>query len=120
MQLFGSFYCARAAARAFIKQDVKGSIVFTASMASYRPNSESFAILSPGTRLTPCRASSISALRGFESRRSKHDAHFGEFVITSMCKTVWLILPEHGVGPVWHPSEQCQSRFGQDGNDLLG
>ncbi|KXT17928.1 hypothetical protein AC579_5896 [Pseudocercospora musae] len=38
INLFGSFYCARVAARAFIKQNVKGSIVFTASMASYRPN----------------------------------------------------------------------------------
>ncbi|WPA96766.1 uncharacterized protein RHO25_001374 [Cercospora beticola] len=38
IQLYGSFYCARVAARAFIKQGVKGSIVFTASMASYRPN----------------------------------------------------------------------------------
>lgn len=38
INLYGSFYCARVAARAFIKQGVKGSIVFTASMASYRPN----------------------------------------------------------------------------------
>ncbi|GME57460.1 3-oxoacyl-(acyl-carrier-protein) reductase [Neofusicoccum parvum] len=38
VNLFGAFFCARAAARAFIKQGVKGSIVFTASMASYRPN----------------------------------------------------------------------------------
>jgi len=38
INLYGSFYTARAAARAFIKQNVKGSIVFTASMASYRPN----------------------------------------------------------------------------------
>ncbi|KAK4610527.1 NADP-dependent mannitol dehydrogenase [Fulvia fulva] len=38
INLFGSFYCARVAARAFIKLGVKGSIVFTASMASYRPN----------------------------------------------------------------------------------
>lgn len=38
INLFGAFYCARVAARAFIKQDVKGAIVFTASMASYRPN----------------------------------------------------------------------------------
>lgn len=37
-KLFGAFFCARAAARAFMKQGVKGSIVFTASMASYRPN----------------------------------------------------------------------------------
>ena len=37
-QLFGAFYCARVAARAFIAQGTKGSIVFTASMASYRPN----------------------------------------------------------------------------------
>lgn len=37
-QLFGAFYTARTAARAFIKQGIKGSIVFTASMASYRPN----------------------------------------------------------------------------------
>lgn len=35
---FGAFYTARAAARAFIKQGIKRSIVFTASMASYRPN----------------------------------------------------------------------------------
>ena len=38
VNLFGSFYTARAAARAFIKLGIKGSIVFTASMASYRPN----------------------------------------------------------------------------------
>ncbi|EMC94847.1 hypothetical protein BAUCODRAFT_564575 [Baudoinia panamericana UAMH 10762] len=38
INLFGSFYCARVAARTFIKLGVKGSIVFTASMASYRPN----------------------------------------------------------------------------------
>lgn len=38
LELYGTFYCARVAARAFIKQGVKGSIVFTASMASYRPN----------------------------------------------------------------------------------
>ncbi|KAK5735560.1 hypothetical protein LTR17_008093 [Elasticomyces elasticus] len=38
INLFGAFYCARVAARVFIKLGVKGSIVFTASMASYRPN----------------------------------------------------------------------------------
>ncbi|RMY82769.1 hypothetical protein D0861_07741 [Hortaea werneckii] len=38
INLYGSFYCARVATRAFIKQNVKGSIAFTASMASYRPN----------------------------------------------------------------------------------
>ena len=38
VNLFGAFFTARVAARAFIKQGVKGSIVFTASMASYRPN----------------------------------------------------------------------------------
>ncbi|KAF2267240.1 short chain alcohol dehydrogenase [Lojkania enalia] len=38
VNLYGSFYSARSAARAFIKLGVKGSIVFTASMASYRPN----------------------------------------------------------------------------------
>jgi NAD(P)-dependent dehydrogenase (short-subunit alcohol dehydrogenase family) len=37
-QLFGAFYTARVAARAFIKLNIKGAIVFTASMASYRPN----------------------------------------------------------------------------------
>jgi NAD(P)-dependent dehydrogenase (short-subunit alcohol dehydrogenase family) len=38
VNLFGAFYCARVAARAFIAQNVKGAIVFTASMASYRPD----------------------------------------------------------------------------------
>ncbi|KAI0098987.1 NAD(P)-binding protein [Hypoxylon sp. NC0597] len=38
VNLFGAFYTARAAARAFIKHEIKGAIVFTASMASYRPN----------------------------------------------------------------------------------
>lgn len=37
-KLFGAFYCARVAARQFIKQGTRGAIVFTASMASYRPN----------------------------------------------------------------------------------
>ncbi|EPS35340.1 hypothetical protein H072_11286 [Dactylellina haptotyla CBS 200.50] len=38
INLFGAFYCARVAARTFIRLGVKGSIVFTASMASHRPN----------------------------------------------------------------------------------
>ncbi|KAK5382280.1 hypothetical protein LTR20_006088 [Exophiala xenobiotica] len=38
VNLFGAFYCARVAARQFIKQNIKGAVVFTASMASYRPN----------------------------------------------------------------------------------
>ncbi|EKG13410.1 Short-chain dehydrogenase/reductase SDR [Macrophomina phaseolina MS6] len=38
VNLFGAFYCARVAARTFIKLGIKGSVVFTASMASYRPN----------------------------------------------------------------------------------
>ncbi|KAF8853422.1 NAD(P)-binding protein [Acephala macrosclerotiorum] len=38
VNLFGAFYCARVAAGAFIKHNIKGAIVFTASMASYRPN----------------------------------------------------------------------------------
>ncbi|KAF5865915.1 hypothetical protein ETB97_001983 [Aspergillus alliaceus] len=37
VNLFGAFHTARGAVRAFIKLEVKGSIVFTASMASYRP-----------------------------------------------------------------------------------
>ncbi|KAJ5579734.1 short chain alcohol dehydrogenase [Penicillium hispanicum] len=36
--LFGAFYTARCAARAFIRLGIKGAIVFTTSMASYRPN----------------------------------------------------------------------------------
>jgi NAD(P)-dependent dehydrogenase (short-subunit alcohol dehydrogenase family) len=38
INLFGAFYTARAAARVFIKLGIKGSVVFTASMASHRPN----------------------------------------------------------------------------------
>ncbi|KAK8198155.1 short chain alcohol dehydrogenase [Phyllosticta capitalensis] len=38
VNLFGAFFCARVAARTFIKLRIKGSIVFTASMASHRPN----------------------------------------------------------------------------------
>ncbi|GIZ38867.1 hypothetical protein CKM354_000226600 [Cercospora kikuchii] len=38
VNLFGAFFCARVAARKFIELGIKGSVVFTASMASYRPN----------------------------------------------------------------------------------
>ncbi|KAL3476138.1 hypothetical protein BJX99DRAFT_270594 [Aspergillus californicus] len=38
LNVFGSWICATAAARIFIKLGIKGSIVFTASMTSYRPN----------------------------------------------------------------------------------
>ncbi|KAK2612017.1 hypothetical protein QQS21_001982 [Conoideocrella luteorostrata] len=38
INLFGAFFCARAAARKFIELGIKGAVVFTASMASYRPN----------------------------------------------------------------------------------
>lgn len=60
VNLFGAFFTARAAAKAFIKQGVKGSIVFTASMASYRPNKvrSSFLLSSTGYSITvstwPC------------------------------------------------------------------
>lgn len=38
LNVFGAYYCATAAARKFIELGIKGSIVFTASMTSYRPN----------------------------------------------------------------------------------
>lgn len=38
LNVFGAFACAQIAARKFIKLGIKGSIVFTASMTSYRPN----------------------------------------------------------------------------------
>lgn len=38
LNVFGAWNCATAAARVFIKLKTKGSIVFTASMTSYRPN----------------------------------------------------------------------------------
>lgn len=38
LNVYGSWNCATAAARMFIKLGCKGSIVFTASMTSYRPN----------------------------------------------------------------------------------
>ncbi|KAF2087787.1 dehydrogenase with different specificitie [Saccharata proteae CBS 121410] len=38
LNVFGTFACAQFAARKFIELGVKGSIIFTASMTSYRPN----------------------------------------------------------------------------------
>ena len=38
LNVFGAWNCATVAARSFIKTKTKGSIVFTASMTSYRPN----------------------------------------------------------------------------------
>ncbi|KAI5370440.1 Putative short-chain dehydrogenase/reductase SDR, NAD(P)-binding domain superfamily [Septoria linicola] len=38
LNVFGAWNCATAAARKFISLGIKGSIVFTASMTSYRPN----------------------------------------------------------------------------------
>jgi NAD(P)-dependent dehydrogenase (short-subunit alcohol dehydrogenase family) len=38
LNVFGAWICATAAAKMFIKTKTKGSIVFTASMTSYRPN----------------------------------------------------------------------------------
>ncbi|KAL4741101.1 hypothetical protein BDV11DRAFT_203712 [Aspergillus similis] len=38
LNVFGAWNCATAAAKTFIKLGIKGSIVFTASMTSYRPN----------------------------------------------------------------------------------
>jgi NAD(P)-dependent dehydrogenase (short-subunit alcohol dehydrogenase family) len=38
LNVFGAWICATAAARKFIELGIKGSIVFTASMTSYRPN----------------------------------------------------------------------------------
>ena len=38
LNVFGAYSCATKAAKKFIELGVKGSIVFTASMVSYRPN----------------------------------------------------------------------------------
>ena len=38
IQVFGSYFCAQVVARKFIELGIKGSIVMTSSMTSYRPN----------------------------------------------------------------------------------
>ncbi|KAL4899106.1 hypothetical protein BDW74DRAFT_119842 [Aspergillus multicolor] len=38
LNVFGAYFCATTVARKFIELGIKGSIVFTASMTSYRPN----------------------------------------------------------------------------------
>jgi NAD(P)-dependent dehydrogenase (short-subunit alcohol dehydrogenase family) len=38
LNVYGAYFCATAATRKFIELGIKGSIVFTASMTSYRPN----------------------------------------------------------------------------------
>lgn len=38
LNVFGAYFCATAVARRFIERGIKGSIVFTASMTSYKPN----------------------------------------------------------------------------------
>ncbi|KAJ9656315.1 hypothetical protein H2201_008576 [Coniosporium apollinis] len=38
LNVFGAYFCATAAAKKFIELGIRGSIVFTASMTSYRPN----------------------------------------------------------------------------------
>ncbi|KAI9727422.1 MAG: hypothetical protein M1834_008428 [Cirrosporium novae-zelandiae] len=38
LNVFGAYFCAQIVARKFIDLHIKGSIVFTASMTSYRPN----------------------------------------------------------------------------------
>ncbi|KAI9845004.1 MAG: hypothetical protein M1837_005148 [Sclerophora amabilis] len=38
LNVFGSYFCASIVARKFIELGIKGSIIFTASMTSYRPN----------------------------------------------------------------------------------
>jgi len=38
LNVFGAYHCATSAARAFMRLGCKGSIVFTSSMTSYRPN----------------------------------------------------------------------------------
>jgi NAD(P)-dependent dehydrogenase (short-subunit alcohol dehydrogenase family) len=51
VNLYGSFYSARVAARAFIKQGGEGSVVFTASMASYGPNKVCIYLFLPSSHL---------------------------------------------------------------------
>ena len=50
VNLYGSFYSARCAARACIKKGVKGRTVFTASMASCRPNKAPYGASKAGVR----------------------------------------------------------------------
>jgi hypothetical protein len=93
VNLFGAFYAARAAARAFIKLGIKGSVVFTDSMASYRPNkaSKPFPIVITPTQpaIDAIKARPFRTLQRLESRCPKHDPY-----------------PSHGMGSVRYPREQ--------------
>lgn len=102
-QLFGSFYTARTAARAFIRLGVKGSIVFTASMASYRPNKVSFPHPIQNTSDTKKQARPIRPLWRLQSRYPQHDTY-----------------PSDGMGTPQHPRQQRLSRPRQHSHDLLG
>lgn len=76
VNLYGSFYSARCAARAFIKQGVKGSIVFTASMASYRPNKvrpSASPLVIRHFNLYPARP--VCTLRRLQSRHQEYDTY---------------------------------------------
>jgi NAD(P)-dependent dehydrogenase (short-subunit alcohol dehydrogenase family) len=89
VNLYGSFYSARCAARAFIKQGVKGSIVFTASMASYRPNKVSPPFLYCfSIHANPYPACTVGAIWRFQSRCPEYDTH-----------------TRHGVGTVQYPRQ---------------
>jgi NAD(P)-dependent dehydrogenase (short-subunit alcohol dehydrogenase family) len=46
LNVFGAYFCANIVARKFIELGIKGSIIMTSSMTSYRPNRVSF-LLSP-------------------------------------------------------------------------
>lgn len=107
VNLFGAFYTARAAARAFIKLGIKGSIVFTASMASYRPNKASSTFRKDYRLMLPlliCETeSTLHPIRCLKSGRSQHDSY-----------------PCYGMGSIRYSREQCFSGPSKDRHDILG
>lgn len=109
LNVYGSWNCATAAARTFIKLGCKGSIVFTASMTSYRPNRVSYhdALHCEEAKERLCAdrlnlGCPVGPLWRNKGRGAKHYAHSG-----------------HGVGTIRHSRQQHLAWVCKDGIDVL-
>lgn len=107
LNVFGAYFCANIVARKFIELGIKGSIVMTSSMTSYRPNRVSFfppKLLQVVYRTTNSWSTGrpLRALRRHKGRCTQHVPH-----------------ARHGMEQARYPRQQHFSRFRQDCNDLL-
>jgi hypothetical protein len=105
LNVFGAYFCANIVARKFIELGIKGSIVMTSSMTSYRPNRVSHPQPSPSIQTSYTDMNTGRSLCPLRRHKS--------------CRPQPLPHPRHGMEQTRHSRQQHLARFRPHRHDIL-